>query len=326
MISHLIGRIQTQVAWQVGLGAAVVLVAFGVATAVVMQNSSDDTSTVGIVPGRGSEGGFAAVAPEERTTATNSGAPAPSAGQPSGDIIAGNDSSAAPDVDRSVIRTGSVQMEVRSVADTFEQVRTIATGAGGFVADSTFVGGAGDHTARLTLRVPAARFGEVVTQLRGLAIEVPTIATNARDVTGETADIEATLRNLRAVEAQYAQLLGRANTIGDVLQVQERLNQMRLQIDRTEARRALIQSQTEMATLTVILQPAGTSVRGTGLRAAAVEAWQSSLNTLEQIATAVVIVAVYSWWIVPLGVLVVFLVKQRWTRRTATEQPPTPIG
>lgn len=325
MIGHLIGRIRTQVAWQVGMGVAVLLVVLGVATAVVMQNNSD-TSAVGVAPSRGSEGGLAAVTPEERDKGAPSIAPAPSAGQPAGDIFTGNDSSAALDAERSVIRTGSVEMEVSSVADAFEQVRTIATGAGGFVADSTFVGGEGDHSARLTLRVPADRFGEVVALLRGLAIEVPTIATNARDVTGETADLEATLRNLRAVEAQYVQLLGRANTIGDVLQVQERLNQVRLLIDRTEARRAVLQSQTEMATLTVILQPAGTSVRGTGLRAAAAEAWQASLETLEQIATAAVMVAVYSWWIVPLVILAVALVRRRWARRTATELPPTPTG
>jgi len=38
------------------------------------------------------------------------------------------------------------------------------------------------------------------------------------------------------------QLLGRAGSIGDVLQVQDRLNQVRLQIDRTEARRQYLAS------------------------------------------------------------------------------------
>lgn len=326
MVRQLIRQIQTRLAWQVGLGVAVVLVAFGVATAVVMQYR-DGTSTVGSVAIGGRGGGFPGemVAPEEGMKGTASVAPAPSGAQMAGDTATGT-SLPAVEAGRSIIRTGSIDVEVHSVVDAFEQVRAIAAGAGGFVADSTFTGGGDNHAARLTLRVPADRFGDVVTQLRGLAVEVRSISSNSRDVTGETADLDATLRNLRAVEAQYATLLGRAGSIGDVLQVQERLNQVRLQIDRTEARRTLIQSQTEMATLAVTLQPAGTAARGTGLRSAAGEAWQASLDTIEGIATAAVVVAVYSWWIVPLVVLAVFLLRRRWMRRAAIEAPTAPAA
>lgn len=325
MVHPLVRQIQTRIAWQVGLGVAVVLVAFGVATAVVAQNR-DGGATAGLVSIGGRAGGFPGdtTVPEEGMKAPASVAPgAPSA------LLSGDAGGGAPlptaDADRSVIRTGSVDLEVRSVVDAFEQVRTIATGAGGFVSDSAFTGGGDSHLARLTLRVPADRFGDVVTQLRGLAVEVRSISSNSRDVTGETTDLEATLRNLRAVEAQYAQLLGRANSIGDILQVQERLNQVRLQIDRTEARRTFIRSQTEMSTLSVTLQPAGAAVRGAGLRAAAAEAWRASLDTLEEIATAAVVVAVYSWWIVPLAVLAAVLIRRRLTRRAAAEPPAAPV-
>lgn len=264
------------------------------------------------------------VLPEEGQKAgAPSVAPAP-AGQTAGDAL-GSEPLAA-DTDRSIIRTGSVDIEVRSVTDAFEQVRTIATGAGGFVADSSFVGGKENQIGRLTLRVPADKFGDVVTQLRGLAVEVRSTSSNARDVTGETSDLEATLRNLRAVEAQYTTLLTRAGSISDILQVQERLNQVRLQIDRTEARRALIQSQTEMSRLSVTLQPVGApGSSNRGLRDAASEAWQASLDTLAGIATTAVTVAVYSWWIIPLAGLAAFLLRRRWLRRSVAEAS-APVG
>lgn len=329
MNRQFVHQIQTSLAWQVGLAAALLLFAFGVATAIVAQSrdAASTTPAVGVATGGAREGGFPAdsVAPEQQLKQSNGAtarAPEP-AGAPS--FGAGGTGADLPSLDagRAIIRTGSVDLEVRSVVDAFEQVRVIATGAGGFVSDSTFMGGGKNQAARLTLRVPADRFGEVVTRLRELAVEVRAISTNSRDVTGETSDLEATLRNLRAVETQYAQLLSRANTIGDVLQVQERLNQVRLQIDRTEARRALLQSQTEMSTLSVSLQPLGAATQeGTGLRGAAAEAWQASLDTLEEIATAAVVVAVYSWWIVPLVVLAVVLLRRRWAHRATSEVPP----
>ncbi len=327
MVRELVRRIQTRLAWQVGLAVAVAVLALSIGTAAVMQQQRDEASTIGGAAGGGREGGLPGdiVAPEERMkNGLTAAAPAPS----SAPITAGSAGTSIPSLDatRDVIRTGSVDIEVRSVSDAFEQVRTIATGAGGFVADSTFIGGGDDHAARLTLRVPADRFGDVVTQLRGLAVEVRTISSNSRDVTGETADLDATLRNLRAVEVQYTQLLGRAGSISDILQVQERLNQVRLQIDRTAARRALIQSQTEMSTISVTLLPGGTTSRGTGLRGAAVEAWQASLDTLEEIATAAVVVVVYSWWIVPLVVLAFVLLRRHWARRASVETPPAPVA
>lgn len=315
-------RIQARLGWPLVATIALAVVAFAVATAVVMRRA-DETSTVGVsaVGRAGGTSGVATdmVAPEEGSKATQAGAPAPA----TSDAAGGGTGTSLPTLDsgRAIIRSGSVDLEVRSVTDAFEQVRTIATGAGGFVADSMFIGSGDDHSARLTLRVPADRFGEVVTQLRGLATEVRSIASSSRDVTGEASDLDATLKNLRAVETQYATLLTRAGSIGEVLQVQERLNAVRLQIDRTEARRALLQSQTELATLSVSLVPEGTGVSKSGPLAAAAEAWQASLDTLERVATAALVVAVYSWWIVLVAVPLVILARRRWARTPHAEGP-----
>ncbi len=324
MVRQVARQIQARLGWPLIALIGLTVVGFSVATAAVMQQRGDDAATVSVAPEASRQGGTSLdlAAPEERmkSEAGSASAPAPSGGGAAG-VPAGD--SAALAEPRDVIRTGSVDLEVKSVSDAFEQVRTIASGAGGFVADSMFIGSGDNHSARLTLRIPAARFGEVVTQLRGIASEVRTVSSSARDVTGEVTDLEATLRNLRAVEAQYATLLGRAVSIGDVLQVQERLNQVRLQIDRTEARRALIQSQTEMSTLSVALMPEGTAAKNSadGFRASASEAWEASLATLENIATAAIVVLVYSWWIVPLLVLAAVLLRRWAARRVPSEAP-----
>ena len=278
MVRQFAQQIQRRVGWPLLAIVAFTVVAFAIATAAVMQQqSSDESIAIGSPPSAGRAGGGTTgdmAAPEERMKpdSTSAVAPTPMPGglaQDGGDGGTGTSIPSAAEAGRDVIRTDSVDIEVKSVSEAFEQVRTVAAGARGYVADSTFMGGGDDHSAQLTIRVPADRFGEVVTQLRGLATEVRTVSSSARDVTGETSDLEATLRNLRAVQTQYSTLLTRAGSIGDILQVQERLNSVRPQIDRTEARRALIQSQTEMATLSVSLRPEGTGVATTGPLAAA---------------------------------------------------------
>jgi hypothetical protein len=215
---------------------------------------------------------------------------------------------------RAIIRNGSADLEVASVADAFERVRQIATGAGGTVAESSYAGNGSQQSAHLKLRVPVDRFGEVVAKLREIAVEVKSITTGSTDVTDEVTDVEATIRNLRAVEAQYVQLLSRAGSIADVLSVQDRLNQVRLQIDRTEARRQSLASRAEMSTITVSLRPvAAPAVGQGGALASARAAWTASLATLAYVGTAVLVAVVYSWWIVP--IVVAALVARRLLHR-----------
>ena len=219
--------------------------------------------------------------------------------------------SAADLLGRTIIRNGSVTLEVESVDASFEAVRSIAVANGGFVADSTFFGGSGrlgedgrdrddgSRYAALTLRVPSERFDQVVAGLRGLAIQVTAISTSSQDITGEVTDLESDLRNLRAVEAQYLELLGRADAIGEVLQVQDRLNQTRAQIERTQGRLVLLESLADLATLRVELQTPGTPVvleTGTsGPLDAARAGWEASLDSLRNIASVGLAVVAYSW-------------------------------
>ena len=227
---------------------------------------------------------------------------------------------------RQIIRNGSVELEVESVVDAFEQVRSAAIAAGGFIAESSFFGRDEEQSVRITIRVPADQFDTIVGELRGLAVEVLSISTSSQDVTGEVTDLESSLRNLRAVEAQYLDLLGRAGGIGEILQVQDRLNQTRAQIDRIEGRVQMLGRLTELATLTVSLRPVSQLVvaeAGGGPLDAARGAWDASLATLSTIATVVLVVAVYSWWLVPFVVAGAFVLR-RGLRAWADGRPVAP--
>jgi hypothetical protein len=240
------------------------------------------------------------------------GASAPTAGGSTGDFGGDGDGFASADLlGRSIIRSASISLEVDSVGVAFDQVEAIALGAGGFVADSSFFGREDERGASVTLRVPATGFGDVMQQLRGLAVEVTSINTSAQDVTEEFTDIEAQLSNLRSVEARYLELLAEARGISEILQVQDRIDGVRLQIDRLEGRVRLLGDLTELATINVSLAPVsvvvGNSDGGSGPLAAAGDAWQASLNSIEAVTTVVLVAVVYSWWLLPLALVLVFV-------------------
>jgi hypothetical protein len=205
---------------------------------------------------------------------------------------------------RKVIRHATLDLEVESVAESYDRVAALASSLGGFVAEASFSGAADSRTAYLVIRVPSERYEQALNDLRGIATEVRSIASGTQDVTGEVTDMEAALRNLRAVEAQYVELLSRAQAIPDILQVQERLQQVRAEIEQTEGRLALLNRLTDLATITVQLAPVPVPPQVEGPRTpldAASGAWEASLDSLRQVAVVGVAVVVYSWWLVPVA-------------------------
>lgn len=223
---------------------------------------------------------------------------------------------------RTIIRNGFVSLEVESVGAAFDAAQALALTYGGYVADSSFSGDLGGRDdgeeerftyASLTLRIPADRFDRVLDDLRALALSVISISTNTQDVTGEVTDLESDLRNLRAVESTYLELLGEASEVGDVVLVHDRLTQTRGQIERIQGSLALLQSLSDLSTLRVELQsvPPDDPVSGDSLLDAVRGGWDASLATLNVVARATLAVIAFSWWIVPIVVVVLAVLYRR---------------
>jgi hypothetical protein len=127
-------------------------------------------------------------------------------------------------------------------------------------------------------------------------------ASNASDVTEDYSDLTARLRNLEATETQLLTFLTQARNVGEVLQVQDRLNNVRNEIERTKGRMNLLDKLSDLSTITVNLRPvvAGSGADnggGTHLGAEITKAWEDSLDFLGGIATGVITVIVFVWWL-----------------------------
>jgi hypothetical protein len=186
---------------------------------------------------------------------------APTASLPVG-MIAAERKSAAPStprasnaaVDRKLVRTGALELTVKSPPDAAQQIRLMAGSMGGYL-ESAQIGGTKEvPTADLTIRVPATRFEDAKAQIRNLAARVESEKTDAQDVTRQYVDMEARLRNLRAEEAQYLTIMKSAYKVDDLLQVTEKLSEVRGQIEQQQAEFQTLSKQVETVAITISLR------------------------------------------------------------------------
>jgi hypothetical protein len=231
-------------------------------------------------------------------------------------------------LDRKIVQSATLDLEVKEVGRQFQEIIRIAETAGGFVASSSFSSIDEQQVADLTIRVPAANYQDALARVRALG-EVGQEGSDASDVTEEYTDLQSRLRALEATERRYLELLGRAETINDILQLQDRLDAVRGQIEQVQGRINLLDHVTELATITVHVRPLAAGAEppapdgGPHPINAAENAWESSLEALRGLAAAALVVAVFSWWLLPPAVA--FGLGARWwlsrRPRLATEVP-----
>lgn len=203
---------------------------------------------------------------------------APAASAPSltgpvepGPVPAGGSGAARPaGAQPRIVWTGSMSVEVPAgaVEPTIRKISAAAEGFGGYLADSQVSGTAatGDDDrqgATITIRVPAASFTKLQNAV-GDAGTVLTSTMSSKDVTADYVDLEARLGALGTSRATYLTLLGKATTVGEILQVQQQIDGVQIQIEQLEGQRKVLADQSDLATLTIDL--AETGARGTSRR------------------------------------------------------------
>jgi len=250
--------------------------------------------------------------------------------------VAASQPSALPDtsaqiLDRMVIRTAQLTVEVGDMEKALAQARSIASRGGGFVsASNTHVEKVNDQdrmVADLTLQVRSDAADGALSDLRALG-KVTGETSGSQDVTDEYVDLDSNLRNLQASESAILKLMDRATQIQDVLSLQRELTNVRGQIERIQGRKTYLERRNDMATITLSLRlpPAQDSRPIAGGAwdpfAVAQRGWQASLTLLRGVAEAVIIVVAFSWWLVPFVALGAYA----WLHRRRPTAPTAPAA
>ncbi len=226
---------------------------------------------------------------------------------------------------RKIVRNALIELSVESVTGAVDRVDAIASDAGGFVSRSNVfsepqVEGEGGETRRtqtasVTIRVPAESYAGVMRDLRALGLRVDSETSEASEVTEEFTDLQARLRNLEATENQYLALLVKAEAIPDILTVQDRLNQVRLEIEQVQGRINVLDDLTARASITVELHLPPPVPESQFWLAEVVEAAVAVAATVGVVVVAGVVFGVISLgWVIPL-VLLMTLVWRTFGRR-----------
>jgi Domain of unknown function (DUF4349) len=217
---------------------------------------------------------LAAVAACGEQSATSSGsalAPAPvqkSTGGttvPGGTTYAPNQTSTVPVQGPQVIRQAQLTVDVSSGSfDTkLADVRALVELEQGFIAgtDAQATSPTDDRirTGVITFMVPAAKYDETIDAVTKLG-KVQSEHLTGQDVSAQYVDLQARLANEEAQRQAMLTLLGRAQSVADIIAIQTQLGQITQQIEELKGQIQYLDHNTAFSSVTVQLIEAGAPV------------------------------------------------------------------
>lgn len=154
---------------------------------------------------------------------------------------------------RQVIRTAQLELRVPKVDQAERKVERIAASFGGYVENSTSSELSTEKpTMQLTVRVPSARFSAFIEGMEGLGVRLSK-SQGTDDVTGQLVDLDARLRTLSAQEEALRQLLRASRRLADMIELHDRLSQVRNEIEQIAGQKKSVSSAAAMSSVTVSL-------------------------------------------------------------------------
>jgi len=150
-----------------------------------------------------------------------------------------------------IIKNGSLVLQVTDIDAGLTLATDRIKGLGGYVSGSRRSGDGEFDQATITFRVPASKWDDALTALRGIATKVLGEDTSTEDVTTQVVDLAARIKNLQATEQALQSIMDRATAIKDVLAVQAELTTVRGQIEQLTAEKTTLVGQATYSTLAV---------------------------------------------------------------------------
>jgi hypothetical protein len=155
----------------------------------------------------------------------------------------------------------------------------------------------------VAFRVPADRLEEARAKLRELG-KVDSEKLEVDDVTDHWVDKEASLRNLRAEEAQYLDIMKKAANVKDTLEVASRLSDVRGRIEKLDAEFKMLNRQIEMSTIALGITPIAHAEAWSpwwNLRRLFAESKQDLAAYVDFMAAVLIKAPVFALWVITLS-------------------------
>lgn len=169
-----------------------------------------------------------------------------------------------PTLGQKIIKEGDIAFESDSVQRSATSIKNIVAQLNGYTSNENNYNYSNSKSISLTVRVPAQNFEKLLSEISKGVEEFTSKNISARDVTEQFIDMEARVATMKETEARYTELLKKANSVGEILEIEEQISYLRADIESIEGQLKYLSSQVSYSTLNINIS--SPYVRESGLK------------------------------------------------------------
>lgn len=158
---------------------------------------------------------------------------------------------------RKWVITMSLTAETENLTDAMGLLAEKIQDSGGYVESQSISGTAANSgrspSAYITVRIPAEQLDSFVEDVSGMT-NVVSSSRYVEDITLRYTDTEGRVKALQTEEARLLELMEQAETMSDLLEIEERLTEVRYQLENYTSTLRLYDNQVDYATLDLTLR------------------------------------------------------------------------
>lgn len=169
------------------------------------------------------------------------------------EAVANSSAPTSAPIERKIIKTGYISFVSSNVEQSMLQIRNLCVKSRGIILTESSFDRDGEKGYDVTVKVPSGNFDsftESVVSSQDVR-KVDNVRKEASDVTEEFVDVEARLKVKKESEIRLMELLKSAKNLSEVLEIEQKLSDLRAEIESIEGRLKYLSSQTEMSTINI---------------------------------------------------------------------------
>lgn len=227
--------------------------------------------------------------------------------------------------DRVVIQSSDLSLLVKDVRGTGDQILEYTKTAGGFMVTTSYNSPDESPFAQIAVRIPTEKLDEALKYFRSLAVKVTSENLMGTDVTEQYEDLDTRLSTFRATKTKFEEILNKAVTVQEIMEVQREIINLQQQIDMTLGQKMALSDNAKLTKITIYLSSDELSlpyVPDTSFRPNLIfkQAVRSLVETLRSTASLAIWLVVFSVIWVP--ILLAYIGFMRW-KKTRNKKPST---
>ena len=154
---------------------------------------------------------------------------------------------------KKIIKDGRIGIRVWEIEKSKNRIDTLISIHEGYYANESYNNSDYESSYVMTIRVPAQNYEALITDIESGDGEILYKEVDARDVTDQFIDLETRLENKRNYLKRYQELVNKAKTIKEILEIEEKIRLLEEEIESTTGRLKYLGDQVDYSTLNLTL-------------------------------------------------------------------------